>query len=88
MKPLTNEQKLFLIALSEYIDKHGFAPTVTEMSAMLGYQTRSMPTYHIHNLRDFGILTVLPQVHRGVAITNLGRSIIAEIYAEDENNKT
>lgn len=58
---------LILIAIDDFIKKHGYSPTVREICKMVG---RSPATvwHHIENLRDAGIITYTPGKNRTIVI--------------------
>ena len=58
---------LVLIAIDDFIKKHGYSPTIREICKMVG---RSPATvwHHIKDLKEAGIITYTPGKNRTIVI--------------------
>lgn len=56
MKDITVPQMRVLACIANYIEKHGYAPTVREVADEAGYKSNSSVYYNIQRLIDAGFL--------------------------------
>lgn len=51
-----------------YYDKHGFPPTAREIQGGVGFASVSTVAYHVNNLKDEGVIDVVPNKARGIRL--------------------
>lgn len=55
-------------AIREYIDAHGYPPTVRELCSMTGIRSTSNVSWHLEVLARDGLIERTPGVSRGIRI--------------------
>lgn len=63
--------------IAKFRRSHRYAPTVRELSRLMGYATPSAPHYHLRKLREEGLVTWTDGVSRSLQLTEAGRKMIS-----------
>ncbi len=63
------KQQEVLAYITEFMGKHGYAPTVREIGDAVGLNSTATVTYHINQLSKKGMLTYEPGKKRAIALT-------------------
>jgi len=57
-----------LAAIEQYLDEHGYPPTVRELSVLCGITSTSVVSYHLWRLVAAGAIERDPGVSRGIRV--------------------
>ena len=68
---LTNRQKQILKFISEFIDKHKFPPTRSELSAHFGFKSPNAAEAHLRALQKKAVIHIERGVSRGISLLPL-----------------
>ena len=70
-KPLTPRQKQILTFISEFIEKHRFPPTRSELSAHFGFRSPNAAEAHLRALEKKSVIGIERGVSRGITLLPL-----------------
>ena len=73
-KKLTSRQKQILKFISEFIDKHKFPPTRSELSAHFGFKSPNAAEAHLRALQKKSVIHIERGVSRGISLLPLAMS--------------
>ena len=68
MKQLSDKQTRMLAFIEEFIDEHGYPPTVRDIQYGCGLSSTSVVKYNLDRLSEGGYLTRDSEVSRGLAM--------------------
>ena len=68
MARTSNKREQILNFLTQFMNEHGYAPTVREICNAVGLQSTATVHYHLNDLRDAGLIPVVGVVTAGVPI--------------------
>lgn len=68
MKALTSRQTEVLTSIRDYIDQHGFPPTIAELTALLGIRSPNAVRDHLRTLARKGVIELTPAASRGIRL--------------------
>ena len=88
-KQLTVRQQQVLNVLADYIVEHGFPPSNSELSGLLGCSSPNAANVHLRALQRRGAITITPGVSRGITIIGQSKddeaiSLIRSLLNDDE----
>ena len=66
MKTLTIRQSEVLACIREYIEQHGFPPTIAELGDLLGIRSPNAVRDHLRTLARKGAIELTPAASRGI----------------------
>jgi repressor LexA len=78
--PLTSRQQEIWQYLAEYVDTHGYPPTVREIGDAVGLASPSTVHAHLANLERAGLLKRDPTKPRALELVGRRREAVAERY--------
>lgn len=84
---LTPRQQEVFDLLVAFIQKHGYPPTARELSELIGAGSPNAAAEHLRALRRKGVITITPNMSRGISI--VGRkepSLAVQLLQEMINN--
>lgn len=84
---LTPRQQEVFDLLVAFIKKHGYPPTARELSELIGAASPNAAAEHLRALRRKGVITITPNMSRGISI--VGRkepSLAVQLLQEMINN--
>ena len=67
-RPLTPRQKQILNFISEFIEKHKFPPTRSELSSHFGFRSPNAAETHLRALEKKAVIGIERGVSRGIAL--------------------
>jgi repressor LexA len=70
-KKLTEKQKLILKFISEFIEKHGFPPTRSEVAAHFGFRSPNAAEAHLRALENKSVIGIERGAARGITLLPL-----------------
>lgn len=68
---LTGRQRIVLVAIAEWVESHGWPPTIRELVETLGLSSTSGVRKHLMNLESLGYIDRHPGTARGIRILKL-----------------
>lgn len=68
MNDLTNVQKRVYYIIKDYIEKHGYSPTIREIAKFNGTTSPSTVFYHLKNLKQKGYIDFNEKMKRTIQI--------------------
>lgn len=77
-KILPKKKQLVLQYLKEYIGRHGYAPTLTEIAKEFNVSSLATVHEHLQYLEEHGFIVRDPNESRGITIPELEREIAAQ----------
>lgn len=81
---LPERQQKVLDCIAEYVDEHGFPPTVREIGDAIGVNSTSLVSYYLKRLEERGLIVREPSMSRAIQLTEpAANEITVEI---SENN--
>ena len=57
-----------------FLQEHGYSPTVREIAKGCGWTSTNTPAYHLRNLEADGFLKMEPGTARSIVLTEKGRA--------------
>ena len=86
VKPILNKTQLEILkSLHDYIEAHGFAPTLEELAEKVGVKAVSTVHEHLENLQLMGYIKKIPRTKRGTrVIEEAYRKIVPPKKEKDE----
>ena len=79
MKTLTPCLKSTLIFISEYMQREGFAPTISEIAVSPEPPISRVSAYErVTRLKGLGLITTMPHRARGIRIATKGRHVLTD----------
>lgn len=70
-KALTSRQKQILKFISEFIEKHKFPPTRSELARHFGFRSPNAAEAHLRALEKKSFITIEPGISRGITLLPL-----------------
>ena len=80
-RPLTPRQKQILNFISEFIDKHRFPPTRSEVSAHFGFKSPNAAEAHLRALEKKSVIGIERGVSRGITLLPMS---VTELPVRDQ----
>lgn len=68
MKDLTKKQKEVFSSIEEFINEHGYSPTVRELCEIEGLSSPATMHHHLKQLVSKGYITHVPKMNRTIRI--------------------
>lgn len=68
MKDLTKKQKEIFSSIVDFINEHGYSPSVRELCEIEGLSSPATMHYHLKNLVNKGYITYVPKMSRTIRI--------------------
>lgn len=65
--------RILLKRIGDYIDMHGYPPSVRDLEGGPGLKGRSQVVYHRNRLEKMGLLTFTAGITRSILLTKKGR---------------
>jgi repressor LexA len=81
-RPPTARQVEALRFIAAHAAKHGFPPSIREVTDGLGLASTNGGSDHLRALKHKGLITVAPKISRGMVLTEKGRACLAQVTAE------
>lgn len=75
-KTLTERQKQVLMFISEFIDKHRFPPTRSELSSHFGFRSPNAAEAHLRALEKKSVISIERGSARGISLLPLAADIL------------
>ncbi|MED1954135.1 transcriptional regulator [Brevibacillus centrosporus] len=69
MKRITSKQRAVLKAILDFTEKHKYAPTVRELTDMVGLKSSSTMHGYLERLKLLGLITWEPSSSRTITVT-------------------
>src|SRR5437016_5090511 len=83
MRKLSQRQETILAFITEYMDEHGYPPSIREIGAAAGISSTSVVDYNLKALERDGLLRRDPEVSRGLELRagseRFGRSRVVTV---------
>jgi len=76
-RPLSKSRLAVLSALSEFLQEHGYSPTVREIAENLQFRSHASVHAHLDALSMAGLLTRRPRSARSWLVTERGQQELA-----------
>lgn len=70
MKPLSTRQQEVLDLLVKYQSEHGYPPTISELSRLMGVVSPNAAALQMRALQRKEAITIVPGAHRGIKINS------------------
>ena len=67
-KELSARQKKMLVFIRQFIERHGYPPTIREIGKAVGASSTSVVNYNLDRLADRGYIERVPEVSRGLRL--------------------
>ncbi|ENL1650990.1 MULTISPECIES: DNA-binding protein [Raoultella] len=84
---LTPRQQEVFDLLVAFIKKHGYPPTARELSELIGAASPNAAAEHLRALRRKGVITITPNMSRGISIVGHKEpSLAVQLLQEMINN--
>jgi repressor LexA len=71
---ISNNQRKILEFTGQYINQHGYPPTIREIGAAAGIKSTSAVSYNLDRLEEAGYIDRAPDVSRGLRLTAAAQS--------------
>lgn len=68
MKRLKNRRLIVLRAVAAHVERHGYAPTLQEISDSTGLSSRTSVKRHLAQLAELGLIEYTPHQARGIRV--------------------
>lgn len=68
MENLTSRQSEVLASIRDYIERHGFPPTIAELTTLLGIRSPNAARDHLRTLARKGVIALTPAASRGIRL--------------------
>lgn len=68
MKDLTKKQKEVFSSIVDFINEHGYSPTVRELCEIEGLSSPATMHFHLKRLVNMGYITYVPKMSRTIRI--------------------
>ena len=68
MESLTSRQSEVLTSIRDYIERHGFPPTIAELTTLLGIRSPNAVRDHLRTLARKGVIALTPAASRGIRL--------------------
>ena len=72
MRKLSQRQEMILSFINEYVDDHGYPPSIREIGAAAGISSTSVVDYNLRALERDGLLRRDREVSRGLVYIHRG----------------
>ena len=56
--------------IEDFIDRHHYPPTYSEIQAQIGVSSKSLVAYYLRKLRDAGLITWTPKAPRSIRLVD------------------
>ena len=83
-KQLPERQQKVLDCIAQYVDEHGFPPTVREIGDVIGVSSTSLVTYYLKRLEERGLIVREPSMSRAIQLTATAAEEISVEISNDE----
>ena len=70
----SNKRELILNFLTQFVQEHGYAPTVREICSAVGLQSTATVHYHLNALRDAGLINMDEMKKRTISLPDAYRA--------------
>lgn len=70
----SNKRELILNFLTQFVQEHGYAPTVREICSAVGLQSTATVHYHLNALRDAGLINMDEMKKRTISLPDACRA--------------
>lgn len=84
-KDVTKRQQAVLDCIQQFIDAHGYGPTVREVCQSLGLSSPSTVHVHLKALEDKGMIKRDPLKSRSITLANAEPATIEAVYGANDN---
>ena len=74
MARTSNKREQILNFLTQFMNEHGYAPTVREISNAVGLQSTATVHYHLNALRDAGLIEMDEMKKRAISLPDAQRA--------------
>ena len=74
MARTSNKREQILNFLTQFMNEHGYAPTVREICNAVGLQSTATVHYHLNALRDAGLIEMDEMKKRAISLPNAQRA--------------
>ena len=74
MARTSNKREQILRFLTQFVNKHGYAPTVREICSAVGLQSTATVHYHLNALRDAGLIEMDEMKKRAISLPDAQRA--------------
>ncbi|CAM8681613.1 hypothetical protein [Leclercia sp. M-A074-M] len=78
MKTLTIRQQEVLDLLLKYQSEHGYPPTISELSRLMGVVSPNAAALQLRALQRKEAITIVPGAHRGIKINSQPPQLVSE----------
>ena len=78
MKTLTIRQQEVLDLLLKYQSEHGYPPTISELSRLMGVVSPNAAALQLRALQRKEAITIVPGAHRGIKINSQTPQLVSE----------
>ncbi len=78
MKTLTIRQQEVLDLLLKYQSEHGYPPTISELSRLMGVMSPNAAALQLRALQRKEAITIVPGAHRGIKINSQPPQLVPE----------
>jgi len=68
-KQIPERQQKVLDCIAQYVDEHGYPPTVREIGNAIGVNSTSLVTYYLKRLEERGLILREPSMSRAIQLT-------------------
>ncbi len=68
-KQIPERQQKVLDCIAQYVDEHGYPPTVREIGKAIGVNSTSLVTYYLKRLEERGLILREPSMSRAIQLT-------------------
>ncbi len=83
-KELPERQRKVLDCIQEYVDEHGFPPTVREIGDAIGVNSTSLVSYYLKRLEERGLISREPSMSRAIQLTTPTTEEISVEVSDDD----
>jgi len=83
-KQLPERQQKVLDCIAQYVDEHGFPPTVREIGNTIGVNSTSLVTYYLKRLEERGLIIREPSMSRAIQLTKTTTKEVAVRFNDGE----
>lgn len=79
MENLTSRQSEVLASIRNYIERHGFPPTIAELTTLLGIRSPNAVRDHLRTLARKGVIALTPAASRGIRLLTAPNNASADL---------
>lgn len=85
MQELTKQQRAVLDVITNYINRNGISPTVSEISEAMGFKSPNSATLHLKALKKKGAIAIRDRTSRSITVIDRENSPLSIPSVNDSN---